>query len=85
MNYARFMNRSPKAMSPAIRKFHRWFAVAFLLFVVFTTVAMAQPEPMAWAAYVPLAPLGLLSLSGIFLLVRPLMEKRSKQNAPIRT
>ena len=54
-----------------IRKFHRWMSVAFALTVVVTFIALAQPKPLVWVSYVPLAPLALLTLTGIYLFVLP--------------
>jgi hypothetical protein len=54
-----------------LRQLHRWLAIAFTLAVVFTSVALAQKQPAVWVSYVPLAPLALLQLTGLYLLVQP--------------
>ena len=54
-----------------VRQFHRWMSVAFTLAVVVTSVAMAQQEPVAWLTYLPLPPLALLWLTGLYLFVLP--------------
>jgi hypothetical protein len=62
-------------MSKFIRQFHRWVAVAFVLSVIATTVAMSQKEPMIWVSYVPLFPLALMTLSGIYMFFLPYVAK----------
>lgn len=63
-------------MSRFIRQSHRWISIAFVLSVIATSIAMAQAEPLLWVAYVPLAPLALLALSGLYLFVLPYVAKR---------
>ena len=63
-----------------IRKFHRWLSVAFTLSVVVTFIALAQKPPIVWVSYVPLAPLGLLLVTGLYLFLVPYLNKwRSAQ------
>jgi membrane protein CcdC involved in cytochrome C biogenesis len=62
-------------MSNGIRQFHRWTSVAFVAAVIFTTVALAQKGPV-WVSYVPLAPLALLSVTGIYMFLRPYFQRR---------
>lgn len=64
-------------MSKFIRQFHRWVSALFVLSVVATSIALAQPEPVQWMSYVPLLPLALLALSGIWLFVQPYLPRRS--------
>jgi hypothetical protein len=52
-----------------IRRIHRWVSLLFILTVIATTVALSQKEPMIWMSYVPLFPLALLALSGLYMLV----------------
>lgn len=59
-----------------IRQFHRWTAVAFTVSVVATTVAVAREDPILWMSYVPLLPLLLLLLTGLYLFVLPYRRKR---------
>lgn len=59
-----------------IRQFHRWVSAFFVLSVIATTIALAQAEPIMWMSYVPLLPLALLALSGIYLFVQPYLPKR---------
>ena len=54
-----------------IRQTHRWLALAFTLAVVVTFIALAQEKPVVWVSYLPLAPLALLQLTGLYLLALP--------------
>lgn len=64
-------------MSPLIRTIHRWFAVAFTLSVIATTIALSLKEPIMWMSYLPLLPLALLFLTGIYLFVLPYLRRRT--------
>ena len=67
-------------MSNFIRQFHRWTSAAFVLSVIATTIALSQKEPVMWMSYVPLAPLALLALTGIYMFFLPYM-RRAKNTA----
>jgi hypothetical protein len=58
-----------------IRQVHRWLAIAFTVAVIATFVALAQEEPVVWVSYLPLAPLGLLWFTGLYLFVLPYAAK----------
>jgi len=58
-----------------IRQFHRWLSIVFTLAVLLTFVALAQAQPIVWVSYVPLAPLALLWISGMYLFVLPYATK----------
>ena len=58
-------------MSKWIRQFHRWISVLFVLTIIITTIALAQPVPIVWVSYVPLIPLFLLLGTGIYMFVLP--------------
>jgi hypothetical protein len=53
-----------------IRQFHRWMAVLFTLAVIANFVAFGMGKPIEWLYYVPLAPLGLLMLTGLCMFVQ---------------
>jgi heme A synthase len=65
-------------MNKWIRQFHRWLAVTFVVTVIATVVALAQEEPIVWVSYVPLLPLALLLLTGLYLFVLPYAAKRRR-------
>jgi hypothetical protein len=54
-----------------IRQAHRWLSIAFTLAVVATFVALGQEEPIVWVSYVPLLPLALLVVTGLYRFVLP--------------
>lgn len=54
-----------------IRQFHRWVAMIFTLTVIVTFIALAQKNPVVWVSYVPLFPLALLLLTGLYLFALP--------------
>jgi hypothetical protein len=54
-----------------VRQSHRWLSVAFTVAVIVTMVALGQEEPAVWVSYLPLPPLALLWLSGLYLFVLP--------------
>ena len=60
-------------MSKWIRQFHRWVAVVFTLTVIanFVDLARGGGNPPTWITYSPLAPLGVLLLTGLYLFVLP--------------
>jgi len=62
-------------MSAWVRQIHRWLAIAFTLAVIVTSIALAQKEPVVWVSYVPLLPLALLLLTGLYLFVLPYASK----------
>ena len=65
-----------------IRQIHRWLAVAFTLAIVLTSVALARETPVAWMSYLPLPPLFLLMLSGLYLFVLPYATRWRDKERP---
>ena len=63
-----------------MRQIHRWLSVAFMISVIGTFFALRQEEPAAWVSYVPLAPLALLFLTGLYLFVLPYFSTRRRAN-----
>ncbi|WP_431878158.1 hypothetical protein [Micromonospora marina] len=63
-------------MDTRIRQLHRWFSIAFTVTVVITFVALAQKDPFVWVSYVPLLPLALLLISGLYLFALPYLRRR---------
>lgn len=54
-----------------IRQIHRWLSIAFMVTVIAASVALAQETPAAWVSYLPLPPLFLLLLTGLYLFLLP--------------
>ena len=59
-----------------IRQLHRWLAIAFTVTVIVTFIALAQEKPVVWLSYVPLFPLALLLVTGLYLFVLPYVSRR---------
>ena len=59
-----------------IRQFHRWVSMAFVVAVIATSIALTQKEPIVWMSYVPLLPLALLAITGLYLFALPYLAKR---------
>jgi hypothetical protein len=58
-----------------IRQTHRWMSIAFTLAVIASFVALGQANPVVWVSYLPLFPLALLLLTGLYLFVLPYAVK----------
>ena len=69
-------------MNNLIRQTHRWLSIAFTAAVIVTFVALAQERPVVWVSYVPLLPLALLLVTGLYLFALPYATKwRSRRRA----
>jgi hypothetical protein len=65
-----------------IRQSHRWLSIAFTLAVIAAFVALAREKPVVWVSYLPLPPLALLLLTGLYLFALPYVAKwRSARRA----
>ena len=67
-----------------IRQIHRWVAIAFTVAVIATFIALAQEKPVVWVSYLPLLPLALLWLTGMYLFVLPHAAKWRSRRAESR-
>jgi ABC-type polysaccharide/polyol phosphate export permease len=69
-------------VSKFIRFFHRWTSIAFTL-VVIAIVAMLGlgQQPAQWIYYVPLLPLFLLLLTGLYMFFLPYAAKARRRGA----
>lgn len=59
-------------MSKWIRRFHRWVSIIFTLVVIaiFAALGLGR-EPVQWVYYLPLLPLALLLVTGLYLFALP--------------
>jgi ABC-type polysaccharide/polyol phosphate export permease len=59
-------------VSKFIRHFHRWTSLAFTLIVlaIFAMLGLGE-QPAQWIYYLPLAPLFLLMLTGLYMFFEP--------------
>lgn len=69
-------------LNTLLRQTHRWLSIAFTVAVIATTVALAQKEPVMWMSYLPLAPLALLAITGLYLFVLPYAARWRGQKTP---
>ena len=60
-----------------IRQAHRWLSIAFTVSVIVTFIALSRENPLVWVSYVPLLPLALLLLTGLYLFVLPYVSRRA--------
>lgn len=65
-----------------IRLVHRWLSIVFTVAVIATTIALAQKEPIMWMSYVPLGPLALMFLTGMYLFFLPYVGRRKTEAGP---
>ena len=62
--------------NPWVRQIHRWLAMAFTVTVIVNIVALGQQEAVRrTVAYLPLLPLAVLLLTGLYLFVLPYATK----------
>ena len=61
-----------------IRQGHRWVAMAFTLLVVANIAAVGSGHSIEWLYLLPLAPLALLLLSGLWLFALPYLTRRRR-------
>jgi hypothetical protein len=71
----------PMSWNTWLRQLHRWLSIIFTVTVIVTFVALAQEQPVVWVSYVPLLPLALLLLTGLYLFVLPYVTRwRSRRD-----
>jgi hypothetical protein len=75
--YAQYyrQQRTSGRVSKLIRQSHRWLAILFTLAVAANFAVRAFAQPPLWLVYAPLAPLLLMSLSGLYLFALPCLAK----------
>jgi ABC-type polysaccharide/polyol phosphate export permease len=64
-------------MNKWVRQFHRWVSIAFTLVVaaIFAALGLGK-QVVQWVYYLPLLPLALLVLTGLYLFALPYVAKR---------
>ncbi len=58
-----------------MRQGHRVLSIFFTLVVLANFAAMTQGPPPAWLTYLPLAPLLLMAVSGLYLFALPYLRR----------
>lgn len=60
-----------------IRQVHRWLSMAFTLVVAAIFVLLGTgTQPAEWVYFLPLFPLALLTLTGLYMFMLPYVAKR---------
>lgn len=66
-----------------IRQTHRWVSMAFTATVLLNIALLGQSDELRMTvAYLPLLPLGLLFLSGLYLFALPYLKKGQAAKRP---
>ena len=60
-----------------VRQGHRWLSIFFTLVVLANFAVRTQGPSPDWLTYLPLAPLLLMLLSGLYLFALPYLRKRA--------
>ena len=71
-----FSQEKPLNANKWVRQIHRWLSIAFTVAVIVTFIALAQEQPVVWVTYLPLLPLGLLLVTGLYLFMLPYVVQR---------
>ena len=64
----------------AIRTTHRWLGMSLIFLTIANIIAIGTGNAMDWLTYLPLLPLFLLMLSGLYMFVLPYVAKRGPAN-----
>ena len=62
-------------MNQMIRATHRWLGVTLIALTLINIVAFAIGQAIPWLYYLPLAPLFLLMLTGLYMFVLPYIRR----------
>ena len=62
-------------MSQMIRTTHRWLGVMLIALTLINIVAFAIGQAIPWLYYLPLAPLFLLMLTGLYMFALPYVRR----------
>lgn len=59
-----------------IRQGHRWLSIVFTVIVasIFTTLGLGR-QPAEWVYFLPLLPLALMTVSGLYMFALPYVRK----------
>jgi hypothetical protein len=72
------------AMNRSLRQIHRWTSVVFTASIIVTVIALVQEEPLVWVSYVPLFPLAVLLLTGLYLFALPYVTRVAPRRRAVR-
>jgi hypothetical protein len=74
---------SQLSWNTGVRKVHRWTSIVFVLVVGYVTVVvnLGQQEPAQWVYLMPLPPLAVMAITGVYLLVLPWVTSLRRRRA----
>lgn len=72
------MNRT-STLSAALRPLHRWTSIVFTLTVIANFAAIGLGYTLPWLNYLPLPPLFVLMLTGLYIFVLPYVRRSPNQ------
>ena len=61
-----------------IRDTHRWLGMSLIVLTIANIIAIGTGNAMDWLTYLPLLPLILLMLSGLYMFVLPYLAKNRR-------
>lgn len=64
--------------SALIRQSHRWLSPFFTLTVIANFIALFAGQSLLWLTYLPLLPLGLMLVTGLYLFFLPYVQRRRR-------
>lgn len=71
--------------SNGVRQGHRWLSIIFTAIVAAIFIAKgAGAEPDEWIYLLPLAPLALLAVTGLYMFVLPYAARRAGRHVAVR-
>jgi quinol-cytochrome oxidoreductase complex cytochrome b subunit len=83
LRFGSYSEEVPLNWNNWVRQIHRWLAIIFTVVVIAIFAALGLgKEPVQWVYFLPLLPLALLMLTGLYLFVLPYAAKsRSRRGA----
>lgn len=64
--------------SLGVRQFHRWTSIVFTVLVIVVFISATRPASPEWVFYLPLPPLALMLISGLYLFALPYFAKQGR-------
>ena len=62
-------------MSSFVRTTHRWLGITLIALTIINAIAFAVGQAIAWLYYLPLLPLFLLMITGLYMFVLSYVRK----------
>jgi hypothetical protein len=65
--------------SKLIRQTHRWLGIALIGVTILNVIAFTMGHAIEWLYYLPLLPLFLSMISGLYMFVQPYLARRGSR------